>query len=246
MARYDEEEAAVDQEEAAVDQDQPFSVRMRGYDRDEVDLYISQLFKELDAASAEVEELRRSRPANPEEVIGQEVERVLREARQIATSVSGDAEQQASGLIDKAREESRRKLGEAQGKLDGAQRKADRVLAEARSEAEKLLAEARSKADKKLAQARSEAERVIAESRTRLEAMQKAEKELAARLDESVKATQAVLKNIEKNQPAAPRTSVGAGPPAGPKQPQAQTVRTSETAPIDLTRGQEDAAGRKP
>ena len=238
MSRHDEE--------SPIEMDQPFTIRMRGYDRDEVDLYISQLFGELDSASALIEELRNANPTKPEEVLGAEVERVLREARALATNVSGDAEEQASGLVEKARADSKRML-------DGARTKSGKTTADAQDKAERMVANAR-----------TEAERIIAESRTRLEAMQKAEKELAARLEEAVRATQAVVAGIQKSRAGSGSAGAGAGSGSsggagsgpsggagsGPQassgaSPEAKApARQSETAPIDLTRSHEDPATR--
>jgi cell division septum initiation protein DivIVA len=202
--------------------DQPFTIRMRGYDRDEVDHYISQLFAEIDTASEQIEELKRVNPTEPEEVLGAEVERVLREARALATNVSGDAEQQASGLVEKARAD------------------AKHMLDDARAKSESRTTEARARAERMIANARSEAEHIIAEARNRLDALQKTEKELSVRLNEAVTATQAVVTDIDKKVTRSVDVSEAESQPSRPP------ARLSETGPIDLTRGQEDRATHQP
>jgi DivIVA domain-containing protein len=207
-------------DEAQMEMDQPFTIRMRGYDKDEVDLYISQLFGELDSAAAHIEELKKANPVNPEDVLGAEVQRVLKEARELATNVSGDAEEQASGMVDKAREDSKRMLDDAK----------------ARSEAR--TADARERAERMITNARSEAETIVADARARVESLKEGETEIRSRLEEAIKATQAVISGVVKHQPSPKEVDV-----ARAESKPARPPRHSETPPIDLTRSQEEKTG---
>ena len=154
-------------------EEQPFATRMFGYDKEEVDLYITRLFDELDSLTAEVEELKRNSSGDPEEVLGKEVEGLLRQAREIASSVTGDAETRASEALAAA---------EADAK-------------QTREDAERDATELRD-------QAKAEANRTVAAAQRRLESMKQAEQELSRRLEQALGATKVVLEEMDREQPA--------------------------------------------
>jgi cell division septum initiation protein DivIVA len=158
--------------------EETFEIAMRGYNRHQVDEYISRtrnqirdLEARLSRALDEVERTRREmaevrearRPTGDE--LGDRLRQIINLAEEEAQSKLGDADQRVSQIRKDAEQEAKRIVDEARGMSEQtiaqAQEKAEQALSAARQEADKTLSAAKKEAEQTLTNARTEAERTL-------------------------------------------------------------------------------------
>jgi len=157
-------------------QNQSFSIDRKGYDVDEVDVFLERVADEIDALNYEIEDLRAA-VANAEEgamsVVAAEpvIERVidtegieLRDARiaQLEAELGAKAEYIAS-LEERINEKPAITDSAIAQALIVAQRSADEVVANANTQSEQIISDAHADADNIIAAAQSEKDAIDAE-----------------------------------------------------------------------------------
>lgn len=160
-------------------QDLPeFALIMRGYDRQQVDDYVSTLRGYVDELSRRLDEQgcgqEHVRPddaptdvvVDPVSLLGDRVTAILRAGRDAADGMRQDALQEAEQILARAKTGSQ----DAEALIAAARAVADKILAAARAEAEALLERARSHAEQQatelLQEAEQEAERTREQAHT--------------------------------------------------------------------------------
>lgn len=144
-----------------------FALVMRGYDRQQVDDYVSTLHGYLDEMSARAngyDPSRRSESTamgspeaasgDPVALLGDRLMRVLHEAQDAATAIRREAEQDAERVREQAVAASR----DAGRLLPSTQAQAEQVLSAARDDADQLLSRAREHAEAQAAALLEEAQ----------------------------------------------------------------------------------------
>jgi DivIVA domain-containing protein len=181
-----------------------FSPARRGYDRREVDNYLSKLADWLEGGGAD--QVHSDPIANELERVGRKVAKILRSAEDTAKTLRAEAEQEARDLTEDARieVESAKVAAEeyARKARDQAQVFAARTREEAESDsrrtreaadqhAEKVRGEADTYATERLEQAEAKAVRMVEEGARRRREMEKIIADLQTRRE-------AVVKGLEK------------------------------------------------
>ncbi|HYY45128.1 MAG TPA: DivIVA domain-containing protein [Actinomycetota bacterium] len=138
-----------------------FRTRVLGYDRADVDAFLSELAADYAAALAELEALKQ-RPAEPDAGIGEEIGKIVRQAREAAENLRTQAEQQTARILEEAERESA-------NRVEAATREAENIVAQARAQVEHLY-----EMQERLAQGLGEA---IATARRGLEMLEPAQAE---------------------------------------------------------------------
>ncbi|HEV2068809.1 MAG TPA: DivIVA domain-containing protein [Acidimicrobiales bacterium] len=153
-----------------------FLPALRGYDRDQVDAFLSEVAEDYRALLRKFDLFRKQQQAAPPGAsdqlsgLGERVERVLRIAVQSAKEIRAAAEEEVARL----QEEARRQLEAGQQALTRAAHQSEMVAGEAaalttrRQEAQRALeeaAEVRATAEREAAEALTTAERDVAELR---------------------------------------------------------------------------------
>lgn len=153
-----------------------FTVTRRGYDRREVDNYLTKLADWLDGGGAE--KVHAGSIRDELERIGAKTTKVLTAAAEAAEQIRGEAEIEARQIAADAR-------SHVESARTSADQYAKRVRAEADAEASKQLEEARAKAIKMVEEGtkrRREIEKVISDLQTRREAVVKGLEQLSSQL----------------------------------------------------------------
>jgi DivIVA domain-containing protein len=188
----------------AVEATPSFNLTRRGYDRDEVDRFLSELAERLEQAERE----RGGAPAaGSSEAVRRELERItakaaelLAEAEQGADRVRGEATQEASRLLARARED-------AEAAKLTAEQAREEALAETehrRQEADAYAERVRGEADADAKALRSQAASELADAVDRAEAVARAEADdeqrrlLAAELAELASRRDAAREELRK------------------------------------------------
>jgi DivIVA domain-containing protein len=181
-----------------------FSLARRGYDRREVDNYLSKLADWLEGGGAD--QVHSDTIANELERVGRRVAKILRSAEDTAKTLRAEAEQEARDMTEDARiqVESAKVAAEeyARKARDQAQVFAARTREEAESDsrrtreaadqhAEKVRGEADTYATERLEQAEAKAVRMVEEGARRRREMEKIIADLQTRRE-------AVVKGLEK------------------------------------------------
>jgi cell division septum initiation protein DivIVA len=175
------EQGAVSRSEVQIDIPE-FPVGMRGYDRQQVDIFVRDLLVRLTAERRRVEhsdrtaaQMRaelaslRNQPPPSFEHLGSEAARVLEqaglsakllmeEARNRGQALVEEAEVQATELIERAERRAADLEGEARGTLETAAGQRDRILSEARHAVDEVRGEAEEGARTALGEARAAAD----------------------------------------------------------------------------------------
>jgi len=173
-----------------------FFVGLRGYDRDEVHQFLSEVASEYRAVLTEVEMLRQRHPAtDPFEHLGANVASILRSANETAamiTSTANDDAEHIRASAEAAAEHVRRDADEYAGRvrdevateteasrhfIEDARADATRILEEARREAVRIIEEARDQADVLRQEAQHRAGELVAEAEARVPAIEAAAEE---------------------------------------------------------------------
>jgi cell division septum initiation protein DivIVA len=160
-----------------------FETQVRGYNKKQVEDYISWLQEQTRAAQSEADTARReiekardeattaktqlaSRPAHEE--LSERLSQILRLAAEEADQKVAKANEDAQGVLAAANQEAglaaESARSEADAILNQAREQGDRVLAQARSESERLVSAATADARAKLADASQRAERVLSDA----------------------------------------------------------------------------------
>ena len=168
-------------------QDLPeFALIMRGYDRQQVDDYVSMLRGYVEELTRRLDEKGRghgpTRPAEPPtdvvvdpvSVLGDRITAILRAAQDAADGMHQDAQREAEQMLARARTGSR----DANALTAAARAQADQITAAARTEAEALLERARSHAEHQATALLEEAQ--LEAARTREQAHAQAKQALEA------------------------------------------------------------------
>jgi DivIVA domain-containing protein len=120
---------------------QRFPIVLRGYEKDDVDVYLQRIAADYEAAISAI-----ASAADPYASLGREVGAVLRSAKESAESLRLDADEEARLIRQKAGDEAmemrRRSAEEAAGTLEAAREKALKLS----QEAERLVAAAQEEA----------------------------------------------------------------------------------------------------
>jgi cell division septum initiation protein DivIVA len=160
-----------------------FETQVRGYNKKQVEDYISWLQEQTRAAQSEADAARReidkardeavsanaqlaSRPAHEE--ISERLSQILRLAAEEADQKVAKAAEEAEGVRAAANQEAglaaESARSEADAILNQAREQGDRILAQARSESERLVSAATTDARSRLADASQRAERVLSDA----------------------------------------------------------------------------------
>lgn len=160
-----------------------FETQVRGYNKKQVEDYISWLQEQTRAAQAESDAARRevdkardevvtaksqlaNRPAHEE--ISERLSQILRLAAEEADQKVAKAAEEASGVLAAAQQEAGQTAASARAEADAilgqAREQGDRILAQARSESDRLVSAATADARAKLADASQRAERVLSDA----------------------------------------------------------------------------------
>jgi DivIVA domain-containing protein len=189
-----------------------FFVGLRGYDRDEVNQFLSDVAAELRATRAEIEMLRnRPETMDPFEHLGSNVTAILRTANDTAEEILASAKSEAETVHARAEAaaEHVRKEGDAYAARvrDEVSRETDasrRAIDDARAEAGRIIEEARMRADQLRDEASAHASTIAAEAEARVSAIEdaaeragreratRAADELLGRLQEAMRQHEAV------------------------------------------------------
>ena len=163
-----------------------FPVARRGYDRREVDRFLSSLADWLETGGADQgrsDVIRREL-----ERMGEETGRILTEAHDVAERLRVQAEREAEGLIEGTQAQADRTRAEADRILAEAQGVADTAAQKLRTEADKYATQKRTNADREaeqtLRKARAEAKRIVDEAGARKRDLEAVIADLEARRDE--------------------------------------------------------------
>lgn len=178
-----------------------FETQVRGYNKKQVEDYISWLQEQTRAAQSEAEGARReierareeaasaktqlaNRPAHEE--ISERLSQILRLAAEEADQKVAKASEEAEGVIAAAKQEAgltaENARSEADAILNQAREQGDRILAQARSESERLVSAATADARAKLADASGRAERVLSDADRRTKEITELQNERLATL----------------------------------------------------------------
>jgi len=163
-----------------------FFVGLRGYDRDEVNTFLTEVASQYRAALAELEMLRTRPPTtDPFEHLGANVTAILRSANETASGITASANEEADSIrasAEAAAEHIRREADEYAGRvrdevanetetarhaLEDARAEAGRVVDDAREQAATIRAEAEQRAGDLVAEAEARATRMISEADSR-------------------------------------------------------------------------------
>jgi DivIVA domain-containing protein len=157
-----------------------FLMGLRGYDRNEVDEFLTAIAGELRQARAERDALRDAPPAaDPYEQLGFDVSTILRTAHEEADAcrAQADADADASrAAADEYAARVRREIAadaeQARDALEGARREATRIVDEARAEAEVRRQEATADATRIIAEAEGRAAIIVSDAEARVPAIE--------------------------------------------------------------------------
>lgn len=173
-----------------------FNLERRGYDRAEVDLFLSQLadwLEGLDEESSESEAVQREL-----ERIAERTAKVLTSAGEAGAALRQDAQQRATAMVEEARVQSNalrvdadtyteRVMADADDYMQTTRGKADAYSAEKHSTAEAVEQEATARAEQtvseRLEEARAEADAMVREGRERREDLEHVIADLTTRRD---------------------------------------------------------------
>lgn len=190
----------------------------RGYDPDQVRVYLEQLADQVELmrvllrdAQAEAETAARTTKVprqDPYELLGERVASVIREADHVAETIRGEAHRDAEQVTREARADADRIRTDAQAKAEEARARADAAVRTAREQADRTIAGLATRRDALVDQLASMQERLIGVAR-----------DLESAMD--VKVTLPDIASIRDllDEPAGPTASNGDGP-----EPPAQTV----------------------
>lgn len=158
----------------------PFEVVMRGYNRRQVDDYVTRsrnqirdLEERLARALDEVEQVRRevaelrnqSAPAKPQhEEVSERMAQILALAEEEAAQKRNSADEEILRVRNEAEEEAKRLVQEATDE-------ADNIRSSAQAQAEQTVSAANTEADRLISGSKEQAERSVEEARTRAESL---------------------------------------------------------------------------
>lgn len=163
-----------------------FPVARRGYDRREVDRFLTSLAEWLEtggAGQSRSDVIRREL-----ERIGEQTGKILTEAHDVAERLRVQAEREVEGMIEGAQTQAERTRAAADGILAEAQGVAESAAQKLRTEADKYATQTRTDADhdaeQTLRKARAEAKRILDEASARKRAVEVVIADLETRHDE--------------------------------------------------------------
>lgn len=204
-----------------------FDVVLRGYERSQVDRYITWLEGALEQARAAA---TRERPNYAE--LGQRVARILELAEEEAAELRTTAVAEAATIRADALTATETVRTEAAGIRREAQEEAERVLAQAREDAQRLRE-----------QATSEREAMLTGARSELNALQGQREEIARRLGDLREQLAALVADVGAGAgPVAPPQVTPANPDPGEP---TMIIRLNEPAEQQVPVGAEDDATRE-
>ena len=183
-------------------QGRDFLVGLRGYDKDEVREFLSEIAAEHAAIQAELEELRRApvaiataEPRDDFENLGASVAAILRTAKESAAEITSGADAAAMQVREEAERYAETLRQQAEETRAYAAEAAEEVRRQATAEIEQLRTEAQTT----LVEARAEAERLVREATERVRQL---EVEAEARIRNQ---TEAMLREHEERAAEAQR-----------------------------------------
>jgi cell division initiation protein len=94
-----------------------FATKLFGYDRDEVDVFLAEIAADYSNAIQEIDASKRI-AGNPDLMLGDEVGKLLQQARETAESIRRQAQQEAEGLRAQAEQESMQRREEARQEVE--------------------------------------------------------------------------------------------------------------------------------
>jgi DivIVA domain-containing protein len=170
-----------------------FPIARRGYDKREVDRFLSSLAEWLETGGADQS---RSEVVRRElERVGEQTGKILTEAHDVAERLRVQAEREVEGLTEGAQAQADRTRAEADKILAEAQGVAETAAQKLRTDADAYATQTRTDADRdaeqSLAKARAEAKRILEESNARKRDIESVIADLEARRDE-------VLQSLER------------------------------------------------
>jgi len=170
-----------------------FPVARRGYDKREVDRFLTSLAEWLETGGADQgrsDVIRREL-----ERVGEQTGKILTEAHDVAERLRVQAERESEGMIEGAQTQSERTRAEADRILADAQGVAEKAAENLRTEADEYATETRSAADRDaeqaLRKARAESKRIVDGAGARRHDIEAVIADLEARRDE-------VLRSLER------------------------------------------------
>jgi DivIVA domain-containing protein len=176
--------------ESAVDATPSFALSRRGYDRDEVDKFLSELADRLEALDAERPEPAEHSPSDAMrremELMGQKTAEILAQAEESAERLRSEATQEASKALARAREEVAEAKQAAEQARAGATAESERITREADAYSKRVRAEADADAQAVRAQAASELAETVERAKADAVASVQAEDEERRKLNDEL------------------------------------------------------------
>jgi len=176
----------VDQESIERIRTATFPTGRRGYDKREVDRFLTRLADWLETGGADhgpSDAVRREL-----EQVGEQTAKILTEAHAVAERLRVQAEREVEGLTEGAQTQAAQKRAEADKILAEAQGAAETAAEKLRTEADKYATKTRTDADRNaeqsLTKARAEAKRIVDEANERKQDIEAVIADLEARRDE--------------------------------------------------------------
>jgi len=170
-----------------------FPIARRGYEKREVDKFLTSLAEWLETGGAD--QSRSDVVRRELERVGEQTGRILTEAHDVAERLRVQAEREAEGMTEGAQAQADRTRAEADKILAEAQGVAETTAQKLRTDAEAYATKTRTDADRdceqSLAKARSESRRIVEEANVRKQDIESVIADLEARRDE-------VLESLER------------------------------------------------
>jgi DivIVA domain-containing protein len=226
-----------------------FAVVRRGFDPDQVQVYleqiagwIEQLESELHTAREELDAAARraEQPVDPYNRLGARVAELMRTAEEQAERIQREAEEEASRKLDDLQTEVDRIRTEARAGAERLRREAEEEATRLQAEAGQTLERARTEAAQTLERARAEANSVLASLTgqrdmlvTELRGTRRRLSDLVVAIDATVQATPSIPAMMEGTPASGPKVAFDpwATPPVAPEPPEPPVPpRTAESA----------------
>ena len=142
-----------------------FNIKMRGYDKDEVDKYIEKIRHEFSDVCNHLQEKIKTLETSLSE--REDISEVMIHAHTFAKQIKEDGQKEAKKLVDNANAEADEIYSKAEkyakGIIKDAQKEAEKILTvdEAQKEAEKIIKDAEKESERIVSEAGKEADKII-------------------------------------------------------------------------------------